>query len=89
VELLGSDATRARLVGLAALAEGQIPDTPRAGGARHGAGFIDVTVYGAIYYPRWSPAARLMVPWDRALGRPTRFGAAFLALRAVKAAEQG
>lgn len=40
---------------------------------------------GAIFYPRWEFAARLMAPVDRTLGERTTFGAAFLALRARKA----
>lgn len=39
---------------------------------------------GAVYYPRWALAARLMAPHERRLGRMTRFGAAFLAMSAVK-----
>ena len=41
-------------------------------------------VRGAIYYPRWAPAARLMAPWDERIGRLTLMGAAFLALSARK-----
>jgi ubiquinone/menaquinone biosynthesis C-methylase UbiE len=41
-------------------------------------------VQGAIYYPRWSVAARLVAPLDAKLGRLTTIGAAFLALSAVK-----
>lgn len=42
------------------------------------------TVRGAVYYPRIAPAARLMAPHDARLARLTTFGAAFLALAAVK-----
>jgi ubiquinone biosynthesis O-methyltransferase len=42
------------------------------------------TVRGAIYYPRWRFAARRCASWDRALGRLTTVGAAFIALSAVK-----
>ncbi len=50
------------------------------------AGLTVQTVRGAIYYPRWRFAARLCAPWDRALGRLTTVGAAFIALSAIKAA---
>lgn len=42
------------------------------------------TVRGSIYYPRWGFAAHLCARWDRALGRLTTIGAAFIALSAVK-----
>jgi ubiquinone biosynthesis O-methyltransferase len=48
------------------------------------AGLTVETVHGAIYYPRRRFAARLCARWDRALGRLTTFGAAFIALSAVK-----
>jgi ubiquinone biosynthesis O-methyltransferase len=48
------------------------------------AGLIVETVRGAIYYPRWGPAARLMRPWDPMLGRLTTVGAGFVALSASK-----
>ena len=41
-------------------------------------------VRGAIFYPRFRLAARVMAPLDACLGRVTTFGAAFLALRARK-----
>ena len=42
-------------------------------------------VRGAIYYPRWRLAARLWAPGcDRALGRLTTLGAAFIAVKALK-----
>lgn len=50
------------------------------------AGLIVQTVRGAIYYPRWRFAARLCARWDRALGRLTTVGAAFIALSAIKPA---
>ena len=43
-------------------------------------------VRGAIYYPRWRFVARRWARWDRALGRLTTVGAAFIALSAVKPA---
>ena len=49
-----------------------------------GAGLTVETVRGAIYYPRWGLAARLCARCDRALGRVTTAGAAFIALSAVK-----
>jgi ubiquinone/menaquinone biosynthesis C-methylase UbiE len=50
------------------------------------AGLTVETVRGAINYPRWRFAARLGACWDRALGRLTTIGAAFIALCAVKPA---
>jgi SAM-dependent methyltransferase len=41
-------------------------------------------VRGAIYYPRWQWAARLLAPRDERISRITTIGAAFLALRARK-----
>jgi SAM-dependent methyltransferase len=49
-----------------------------------GAGLVVEGFRGAIYYPRWPIAARLMAPYDPALGRISTFGAAFIALAAVK-----
>jgi SAM-dependent methyltransferase len=48
------------------------------------AGLIVETVRGAIYYPRWGLAARLMRPWDPMLSRLTTIGAGFVALSASK-----
>jgi SAM-dependent methyltransferase len=48
------------------------------------AGLVPAVVRGSIYYPRWRWAARLLAPYDAALNRVTTFGAAFLALSAVK-----
>lgn len=48
------------------------------------AGLRVETVRGAIYYPRWSLAARLCMRCDRALGRISTAGAAFIALAALK-----
>lgn len=42
------------------------------------------TIRGAIYYPRCGVAARCLAPADRAFRRLTSFGAAFVALAAVK-----
>jgi SAM-dependent methyltransferase len=50
------------------------------------AGLMPGPVHGSIYYPRWRWAARLLGPHDAALSRLTTFGAAFLALTAVKPA---
>lgn len=49
------------------------------------AGLVPGPVRGAIYYPRWGWAARLLAPWDGRLGRMTTAGAAFIALSAMKA----
>ncbi|MDA8051531.1 MAG: class I SAM-dependent methyltransferase [Rhodospirillales bacterium] len=49
-----------------------------------GAGLAPGPVRGAIYFPRWLPAGRLLAPLDHRLGRLTPFGAAFLALAASR-----
>lgn len=48
------------------------------------AGFVIETVRGAIYYPRWRLAARLMRHCDPFFGRLGTVGAAFLALSMIK-----
>jgi ubiquinone biosynthesis O-methyltransferase len=48
------------------------------------AGLVPGPVQGAIYYPRWGPAACLLAPCDAGLSRRTTIGAAFLALSADK-----
>lgn len=48
------------------------------------AGLEVETVRGAIYYPRFGLAARLMSPCDTMLGRLTTVGAGFVALSAAK-----
>jgi SAM-dependent methyltransferase len=48
------------------------------------AGLVVKTVRGAIYYPRWGAAARLLSPIDLVLGQVTTVGAGFVALSAVK-----
>jgi ubiquinone biosynthesis O-methyltransferase len=50
------------------------------------AGFVVRSVRGAIYYPRWAFAARLLSPCDPVLGRLTTIGASFVALSAIKPA---
>lgn len=55
----------------------------------NGAGLTPGPMHGAIYYPRWTWAARLLAPYDAALSRITSFGAAFQALTAVKPATTG
>jgi ubiquinone biosynthesis O-methyltransferase len=52
------------------------------------AGLVAGPVRGATYYPRWTPAARLLARWDAQFSRITTIGAAFLALSAVKPARQ-
>jgi len=42
------------------------------------------SVRGAIYYPRWTFAARLLSRCDPVLGRLTTLGAGFVALAAIK-----
>jgi hypothetical protein len=48
------------------------------------AGFVVESVHGAIYYPRWAPAARWASRYDSLLSRHTMFGAGFMALAATK-----
>jgi SAM-dependent methyltransferase len=48
------------------------------------AGLVVENVRGAVYYPRWRVAARVMSPLDAVFGRLTTVGAAFLALSAAK-----
>jgi len=48
------------------------------------AGLTVETVRGAIYFPRWTRAAKFLAPCDPMPSRVTPFGAAFLALRAAK-----
>lgn len=48
------------------------------------AGLAVTVVRGAVFYPRWRPAAWLMAPFDAAFGRLGCVGAAFIALSAVK-----
>jgi ubiquinone biosynthesis O-methyltransferase len=52
------------------------------------AGLVVKTVRGAIYYPRWGLAARIMSSLDPVLGRLITVGAGFVALSAVKPASQ-
>lgn len=49
------------------------------------AGLSVETVRGAVYYPRFTLASRLLSPCDSSLGRLTTLGAAFVALSASKA----
>lgn len=51
------------------------------------AGLVPAHVQGAVYYPRWVWAARLLAPYDEWLRRRTQIGAAFLALVARKPAK--
>jgi ubiquinone biosynthesis O-methyltransferase len=48
------------------------------------AGLVVKTLRGAIYYPHFGLAARLLGRFDRHLSRVSPIGAAFLAVRAVK-----
>jgi SAM-dependent methyltransferase len=53
-------------------------------GMARGAGLAVTDVRGAIFFPPWEPLARLMAPFDAALGRLTTLGAAFVAVGATK-----
>ena len=48
------------------------------------AGLEPIEVKGSVYYPRLTPAARLLAPWDATISRATTLGAAFLRLEARK-----
>ncbi|OFW99698.1 MAG: hypothetical protein A3D94_16085 [Alphaproteobacteria bacterium RIFCSPHIGHO2_12_FULL_66_14] len=48
------------------------------------AGLTVMSVDGAVFYPQFAAAARLMAPWDRWLGRRMTFGAAFVVISARK-----
>lgn len=48
------------------------------------AGFTDIAVAGAVFYPPAGIAARLLGPVDAALGAITTAGAAFLSVTAAK-----
>jgi ubiquinone biosynthesis O-methyltransferase len=48
------------------------------------AGLTAGPVHGSVYYPRWHRAAQLLAPYDAVLSRVTTFGAAFLAVSAIK-----
>lgn len=49
-----------------------------------GAGLIDISVKGAIFYPPAGLAARLLRPIDHRMGACTTWGAAFLGLATTK-----
>ncbi len=51
------------------------------------AGLADATVTGAVYYPPFGWAAKVMAPTDPWLGRWTTMGAAFLVLSAIRPLE--
>jgi SAM-dependent methyltransferase len=48
------------------------------------AGLAVASAEGAAFHPPVAAVARLSAPWDRWLGRTTTFGAAFVAVAAVK-----
>jgi ubiquinone/menaquinone biosynthesis C-methylase UbiE len=52
------------------------------------AGLVAAPVQGAVYYPTWELAARLLAPYDAALSRMTTTGAAFLAVSAIKPSQE-
>ena len=54
-----------------------------------GAGLADAKVAGAVFYPPFGWAARVMAPIDPLLGRWTTLGAAFLVLAATKPLDTG
>ena len=56
-------------------------------GLAHAAGLAVVEVRGAVHYPPCAIAAKIASPVDLSLGRKTTFGAAFLALKAIKPIE--
>lgn len=48
------------------------------------AGLTVMQARGAIFFPPWTPLARVMAPADAQLGRVTTLGAAFVAVQATK-----
>jgi SAM-dependent methyltransferase len=56
------------------------------GALAKGAGLAVRAVRGAIFFPRFRLAARLLAPFDASVGRLTTVGAAFVALSATKSA---
>jgi 2-polyprenyl-3-methyl-5-hydroxy-6-metoxy-1,4-benzoquinol methylase len=50
------------------------------------AGLQSLRIRPAVFFPRWTPLARWIAPYDAHLGRLTHVGAAFLAMEATKAA---
>jgi len=53
-------------------------------GSLEAAGLVVENVRGAVYYPPWTPAARILWRADRHLARLTTAGAAFLVLSACR-----
>jgi len=53
-------------------------------GMTEAAGLTHDSVQGAIFYPPWTPLARLLAPLDSTLGEMTTLGAAFVAIRVTK-----
>jgi SAM-dependent methyltransferase len=51
------------------------------------AGLTAITIRGAIHYPPFGLAARLVAPVDLNMGRHATFGSAFLALSAIKSTQ--
>jgi len=49
-----------------------------------GAGLNVVEKHGAVHYPPWGTAAKLLAPIDLRLGKQTTFGSAFIAVSAMK-----
>ena len=47
-------------------------------------GLSIMSIRGAIFFPPWTRLARVMAPFDLALGRLTTVGAAFLSIQATK-----
>jgi ubiquinone biosynthesis O-methyltransferase len=64
--------------------QGQFRAANELRGLAEQAGLVVKSVRGAIYYPRWGLAARLLSPCDPVLGRLTTIGAGFVALSATK-----
>ncbi len=64
--------------------QGRFRTTNELGDLARQAGLVVAQMRGAIYYPRWRFAARLLSPCDPALGRLTTIGAGFVAISAMK-----
>jgi 2-polyprenyl-3-methyl-5-hydroxy-6-metoxy-1,4-benzoquinol methylase len=78
-----------RAARLAALAAWPVPTASELRNLAKQAGLDVKTVRGAIYYPRWRFATRLLSPFDPSLSRLTTIGAGFVALSAVKPGSDG
>ena len=88
MEPLGLDTSAARLARLSDLAGSTLPARRRTWRLAKQAGLSVKAIRGVAFYPPLGFLARIMAPLDPWLGRRTTFGAAFIALRAVRGADR-